>query len=241
MNIAFPALILFLLALPGFIFNVSFYQTENTPIKHLSISHKVIWCSAFTIILHIIGFFLLELRYNVNIEFILILISGAKDRFSSVISSITPHQILLAAIYLLILYFLSYLIGLLLRKAIRFFELEKYNMFRIDSPWYYIFIGYDWEDGKPDGVRIAAVVEIAGKAYLYIGWLDKFYLDSNGNIDRLILTGAMRRNMKNDKNKTNGSDLTDRFYPIDGHYFVLKYSEVKNLNVQFLKLELKNN
>ncbi len=43
--------------------------------------------------------------------------------------------------------------------------------------------------------------------------------------------------MEKDK-KTQEDNLADRFYPIDGHYFVLKYLEIKSLNIQFIKLEL---
>lgn len=131
------------------------------------------------------------------------------------------------------------------------FQLDKFSIFEIDSPWYYLFKGYDWEDGKPSAVRIAATVEMGGKCFLYVGILEKFFLTTEGNIDRLVITNAMRRKIKKDKdpketdkdkdqketNKGDNTDLLKRFYPIDGDYFVLKYSEVKNLNVQFLKID----
>ena len=34
--------------------------------------------------------------------------------------------------------------------------------------------------------------------------------------------------------------IEKRFYPIDGTYFVIKYSEIKNLNVQFIELDLES-
>lgn len=240
MNVAFPALLIFLLVLPGLIFNLAFYQTENAPLKYISLTHKAFVCSAFAILLHAIWLYLIVylFLYNVNVDLILILLSGAKDsKFSSAIATITTHEVFISAIYLISLYLGSYLLGISLRWCIRRFQLEKFNIFRIDSPWYYLFTGYDWKDGKPAGVRIAAIVEIAGKGYLYVGWLDKFYLDNNGSIDRLILTGAMRREIEKDKKIPESDSLVGRFYPIDGHYFVLKYSEAKSLNVQFIQLE----
>lgn len=241
MNLAFPALLVFLLAIPGFIFNIGFYQTENTPLKYISLTSKTIVCSAFAVSLHALWLYLAThfFHFTVNTHLVLTLISGIEDaQFSSAISSITTHEVLVSFTYLISLYIASYLLAITLRKMIRFLRLERFDFCRIDSPWYYLFTGYDWKDGKPDGVRIAAVAEIAGKGYLYIGWLDKFYLDNSGNVDRFVLTGAMRRKIEKDK-KNGETHLTERFYPIDGHYFVLKYSEIKSLNIQFLKLELK--
>ena len=66
----------------------------------------------------------------------------------------------------------------------------------------------------------------------------EIFLTTEGNIDRLVITNAMRREISKDKDsKEADTDLLKRFYPIDGDYFVLKYSEVKNLNVQFLKID----
>ncbi len=242
MNIAFPALLIFLFVLPGLIFNLAFYQADNTPLKYISLTHKTIVCSAITIILHSFWLYLTIhwFHYDININQILILIAGVKDDlFTSIILSISTAEIFATFIYLISLYIAAYLIGSFFRWGIRRTKLDKLEFFKIDHPWYYLFTGHDWTDGKPDGVRIAAIVEIAKKGYLYVGWLDKFYLNRDGSIDRLILTSAMRREIKKDKptDADNEKSLLERFYPIDGHYFILKYSEVKSLNVQFLKLE----
>jgi hypothetical protein len=84
---------------------------------------------------------------------------------------------------------------------------------------------------------ISAVMEFAGQGYLYQGYLDSFYFDSKGNIDRLVLTNTARRKIENDKTDSAVS-VEDRFYLVDGDYFVLKYAEIKNLNIQFIKLQL---
>jgi hypothetical protein len=58
-------------------------------------------------------------------------------------------------------------------------------------------------------------------------------LNKEGNIDRLVLVSASRRMLQNDKGVVEESI---RFYPIDGHYFVLKYNEVKNLNIEYFNI-----
>lgn len=239
MNIAFPALLIFLFVLPGFVFNLAFYETDNTPLNYIPLTHKAIVSFVVTIVLHTVWLLIIcyFLHLSVDLDLILILIAGVQgSKYAETITSITTHDLVAAAIYLISMYAWAYVLGKSLRWFIRYGKLdEKYSLFRIDSPWYYLFSGYDWEDGTPDGVRIAATSEIAGKGYLYVGWLDKFYLDNAGNIERLVLTSAARREIKQDKKTTDGTK--ERFYHIDGDYFVLKYSEIKSLNVQFFKIE----
>lgn len=179
-----------------------------------------------------------------NFTQLLTLISGAQGAlYANAIAAISFGKIIGTAIYLLTMYIAAYALGKFLRWIIKRFKFDKnIKTLRLDSPWYYLFTGYDWDEGKPDGVIITAAVEFAGKGYLYMGYLDNFFLDAEGNIDRLVLTSAWRRPIENDKGKEseNNPEDMDRFYSIDGHYFVLKYCEIKTLNVQFIKLEEKN-
>lgn len=241
MNIAFPALLIFLLILPGLIFNSAFYKIENTPLTYVPFTNKTIISSIITLVLHIIGLSVLTrlFHHSLNIQPLLILISGAQGKeYFAVLSSLSTVQLFFSVVYLLVIYFVAYTFGYLLRFLIIQFEWDRYSIFEIDSPWYYLFKGYVWEDGKPGGVRVAAILEISGNCFLYVGILEKFFLNGSGNIDRLVLTNAMRREIKNDKNPyEHDIHSSKRFYPIDGDYFVLKYSEVKNLNVQFLKID----
>lgn len=241
MNVAFPALLIFLLILPGLIFNSTFYKIENTPLTYVPFTSKTIISAVVTLILHTLGLLILTYFTNhpLNAWPLLTLISGAQGKeYSAVLSSLNMSQILFFALYLLIIYFLAFICGYAVRSLIVKWRWDRLSVFEIDSPWYYLFKGYDWEDGNPGGVQIAAILEMGGSCFLYVGILEKFFLNVDGNIDRLVLTNAMRREIKNDK-KPNESetDLLKRFYPIDGNYFVLKYSEVKNLNVQFLKID----
>lgn len=239
MNVALPAFLIFLFILPGLIFNLSFYNTENTPLRYVSLTHKAIISSAITIISHTIWLVLIIyfFHYQIDIHLLLLLVAGVQgEKFASAISEVTTNEIIITSYYLLSMYVITYVAGISLRWIIRYFRLdEQFSFLRIDSPWYYLFTGSDWKDGKPDGVSIAAIVEIGGKGYLYVGWLENFYLDSQGNIDRLVLTSVMRREINHDKKSPDTNN--ERFYSIDGDYFVLKYTEVKSLNVQFIKLE----
>ena len=64
MNIAFPAVLIFLLVLPALIFNLAFYRTENTPLKDISLSHKTMVGSAVAISLHSVWLLLIAYVFN---------------------------------------------------------------------------------------------------------------------------------------------------------------------------------
>jgi hypothetical protein len=252
MNLAFPALLVFLFLLPGLFFTLAFYKTESKPLNYIPLTHKAAVSFFVTFLVHFLWISLISVTaFKINFSKLLILFSGAQGNiYATTISSISLSDIVATSIYLLTIYSFAYFLGWFFRQAIRWFKLDKkLKMLRLDSPWYYLFTGYDWEEGKPDIVLISSVMELAGKGYIYLGYLDGFFLDDEGNIDRLVLTGAMRRDIEKDKisldeNQTNEivsdngkNSLEQRFYPIDGNYFVIKYSEIKNLNILFIKLE----
>jgi len=85
---------------------------------------------------------------------------------------------------------------------------------------------------------ISAIIEVAKDAVLYVGVLDDFFFDSDGKLDRLILQSVARRPLSADKSKsaTEIGSTDERFYDIDGDSFVLRYEDVKTLNVQYVKL-----
>jgi hypothetical protein len=225
------ALLIILFSLPGFLFNLAYYNSEITPLS-ISLTHKAIASLFITAILHTIGFVILIyfLGEEINFNFILILLSGMQN---NIISSISNKTIIFSMVYLICLYSIAYVIGALLRWSIKRYKWDRYNFLRIDNAWSDLFKGLDWQDGQPDGVKIAATMEIAGDSYLYVGILDNFFLNKDGNIDRLVLASASRRHLKYDKGTINESE---RFYPIDGHYFILKYNEIKNLNVEYFNV-----
>ncbi|MFC0135578.1 hypothetical protein [Massilia eurypsychrophila] len=68
--------------------------------------------------------------------------------------------------------------------------------------------------------------------------MDDIFFDSDGNLDRLILQSVARRPLSVDKTAASpeGGANEERFYDIDGDSFVLRYQDVKTLNVQYVKL-----
>jgi hypothetical protein len=244
MNIAFPTLLILLFLLPGFIFTLAFYKTDNEPLSYLPLTYKVIFSLSAAFLLHMLFLWLLSnfSGYKYNLPEMLVLISGAQSTlFNSTIKSISSNEIRNLGVYLVMIYAFSYILGKLINWIFIKLELDRFKIFRFDNPWYYLFKGYDLENINRNGfivIIISAVIEVAGQGYLYRGELEDFYFDKEGNLERLVLRNTSRRKVEEDKTDLENTPIEKRFYPIDGTYFVIKYSEIKNLNVQFIELDL---
>ncbi|TFW16640.1 hypothetical protein E4L96_15965 [Massilia arenosa] len=151
--------------------------------------------------------------------------------------------------YVASLLFSCQLIPAGIRKAISAWRLDRHDapfgtLFRFHhAPWYYLLTGADFKAGeKPDMVRVSAIVEVGKEPILYVGGLDDFFFAADGQLDRIVLQQVVRRPLSSDKPAAvshcgNAEEAeSGRFYPIDGDYLVIRYSDVKTLNVQFIKL-----
>ncbi|MBT2794785.1 hypothetical protein [Paraburkholderia strydomiana] len=67
-----------------------------------------------------------------------------------------------------------------------------------------------------------------------------YEVNEHGELDRLLLVQAQRRKLDNDRvyddDAQRYADDPKRFYPIAGDVFVLRYEEIKTLNVSYLTL-----
>ncbi|WP_457653826.1 hypothetical protein [Rhodocaloribacter sp.] len=129
----------------------------------------------------------------------------------------------------------------------------RWDALRFDNDWYYLFTGESRAFDIPEKERtrerlralfeeeqivyvfIAAVVEQAGSAFLYWGILSDFFFDPAGKLDRIILQSAQRRSLARDRKEedTRLPYESEVFYPIRGHYFVLPFANIRNLNVEY--------
>lgn len=84
MNIAFPALLIFLFILPGLFFTLAFYNTDNKPLNYISLTHKAAVSFFVTFLVHLFGLFILVtyINYQINYTAFFVLISGAQNTLS---------------------------------------------------------------------------------------------------------------------------------------------------------------
>jgi len=246
MNVALPTLILFVVLLPGFIFRSGLKRAERTSVDFSPFGRVVAEAVLWAILLHMAWIIISHLAFAREFEPVVLmnLISSLPTTQAGAAQRVGIEFRPIAA-YFISLLIASHVVPMLIRSAISRYRLDRdgaplSTIFRFhDAPWYYLLTGADFpEDQQPDLISISAIVEVAKEAVLYVGFLDDFYFDSDGQLDRLILQQVSRRPIANDKptGPSTADQDTGRFYPIDGDNFVLRYSEAITLNVQYVKL-----
>ena len=248
MNVALPAIIVFLLVLPGFIFRDRYKRTERTVLDYAPfgrvVAEAVLWAAALHAI-WLAGAWLFRGHFF-RLDILMGLLSASPTAQARAIEDLDRQADWLAE-YFASLLLASLLIPIVLRSVITRWRLDRFGHWLApvvrfhDAPWYYLLSGADFaKEELPDLIKISAIVDVAGEPYLYQGFLDDFYFNPDGELDRLVLEEASRRPLANDKPKPDGGKqagaVDERFYPIDGDYFVLRYSEAITLNVVYLKL-----
>ena len=255
MNVAFSALLVFLLLLPGFLFRTYFKRAEKVVLDIKPFGQAAIDAFLTALVLDLVWYALSSALTGARADFkaLLTLVAGEKSsELEGAIAELArdPWH---PGLFFASLYAFAIVAGFSLRRIVTRLKLDRRgaplaNLLRFDTPWYYLFTGYD-RAAPPNGVAIGAVVSLGGIAYLYTGVLVEYFLDDQGQLNRLVLASAARRPLsedapeESDASPSEGSAAVEaspradeRFYPIEGDYFVLRYSEVLTLNVRYLDL-----
>jgi hypothetical protein len=97
---------------------------------------------------------------------------------------------------------------------------------------------------RVDGVYLSAVVDHASGSYLYRGIVSDFTFDRDGALDTIVLADAHRRRLVDDRAE-NGPPARvgpaapdERYYEIRGDFLVLRYSELRTLNLDYFAVTL---
>lgn len=242
MNVALPALIVFLLLLPGFIFRTNLKRAERTSLDYSPFGHVVSEAVLWALALHLSWLGLAHCWPGREVDPVVLLkLLSSAPAIQSEASEVVGTEFRWIAAYLVTLLITSYILPLTVRRIISSYRLDRADarfspVFRFHrAPWYYLLTGADFRrEDAPDLIIVAAIVEV-GDPMLYVGVLDEFYVDAEGQLDRLVLQNVARRPIASDK--TPGDDPGEsRFYDVDGDYFVLRYSEAITLNIQYARL-----
>ena len=93
-----------------------------------------------------------------------------------------------------------------------------------------------------DGVYVSAVVDHSKDSYLYRGIVEDWTFDGEGNLETIALSNAHRRLMSQDRPQAHteqpGAQIPpdSRYYRIHGDLLVLRYAEIKTLNLDYFTL-----
>ena len=243
MSVALPALVVFAILLPGFVTRSRLKRAERLSLDYSPfgqvVTQAVLWSGG----LHLAWLLLTYLATGRTLRpDVLLELLGSESAAQARALEAVARDARPVAAYFGTLVLFAYLAPAGLRWLI-----ERYHLDRLgaplsrslrfnDAPWYYLLSGADFpHDQTPDLIYVSAIVDVAGQPILYTGVLDDYFLDPDGRLDRVILEGVMRRPLARDK-EAGGRPGLDRFYPIDGDYFVLRYSEAITLNIEYIKL-----
>jgi hypothetical protein len=246
MNVALPALIVFLLVLPGFIFRSRFKRAERTSLDYSPFgqvaTEAVMWAGFAHLIWLVVSYCFFSHRMA---PAVLMKLLSSDPAAQARAADIVASDFGWISAYFASLIIASYATPKALRAVVSRYRLDRAAaplsaLFRFhQAPWYYLLSGADFTKvNEPDFIIVSAIVEVAGGAYLYVGILDQFFVTSDGQLDRLVLQEVARRPIASDKPSelAEGAEMPQRFYDVDGDYFVLRYSEAITLNVQYVKL-----
>lgn len=245
MNIALPALVFFFLLLPGFVARSRIKRVERQALDYSPFGQVVSEAVFWAIGLHGLWLLLTEALTDQSWRPLLVLQLLSSDAQTQR-SALEPLSTQAGSVAF---YFVSLMVfAFLAPTGIRWF-ISAWRLDRLHSPlsplvrfsgapWYYLLRGADFpRESQPDLIAVSAVVDVAGQPYLYTGLLDEYFTDQTGDLDRLILQQVMRRPLAADKKADSTTDGLERFYPVDGDYFVLRYREAITLNIEYIKLQ----
>lgn len=261
MNLAVPAIVVFFVLLPGFIFRSRLKLVEKesqdfSPFGQI-VAGGVIYAGILHTIVLLGAHFILDRTARLD-QFVHVLVSPSTftpEDFKAVADS--AWQI---AEYFGVLFLISLVVPSAIRKGIISWSLDRYGsplswLCRFHgAPWYYLLSKADFKASeRPELlISVSAIVEVAGQAYLYTGFLDEYFTDKDGQLDRIVLTRTERRKIEDDKvdapENSVGRECSTadddaksevrRFYPITGDYFVIRYSEIVTLNIHYYRVVL---
>jgi hypothetical protein len=252
MNIAFSSILILSTLIPGIIFRKTYYSEEFSK-QYFKASFFGVLSSTLipTIIFQII--FILIFSFKIDFEIILKILRGTIDE--SVIENIASYHWNILS-YFLLLSIVSAFLGYLSKKIIRYTKFDrKIKIFRFQNSWHYILKGEIFDFPKAninlfndevediELIFIDALLEVNGQAIIYDGILVDYELSQNSSgLETISIKSAKRRCLTNDRIKNiDSSEYStsnkDDYYPINGHLLVLKYSDLKNLNFTYYKLD----
>lgn len=259
MNLAFGALLLFLLLFPGILLRISYlngpYSRKNI---QSSLVDELILSLIPALILQAVGYGLVNAfsSYHIRLEVLYQLIVGVsgpqyKPDFALIERSLSPFLG-----YHFLLFVIAVLAGKAARWLVKRYDLDiRFHSLRFNNDWYYLLSGrlldFPGRPGQASAVSLIfvdALVEVKDGSYLYSGLLEEFFLSKDG-LDRICLSQVYRRKLSDDASDRVPSELESaedegptgkafdqRYYEMPGDLFVIPYAQIRNLNLSYFNV-----
>lgn len=240
MNLAISSLIIFIIVSPAILARRIYFTKELSKSFVSRNTLQEIFSSIFlSFILHFLWSGTVELiGFKIDFKIVFELLFNPQ--------AITDYTNITTNIYKIFLYFTSLAIvstifGYGIRNIVRVYKLDrKSTLLRYDNTWYYIFSGEVLDIEKYNknksvtsdniGQRVVDVLTKSDEKYvLYRGSLIDYQLNDNNSVDFIVLAAPRKQVI--------GEDVTK---DITSNYFIIPYSEILNINIKYLEIDVEN-
>ena len=251
MNIAFPAVLIILLVLPGVIFNKC-RSVSGRFGSQRQILDEIFPSFGAAVVAHLVwvsGCYLLSgwSGLQVDIEAVLLLAAGRLGEQPNSIQAIqaaSDHPIAVL-IYFSSLLAVCYAAGCWYRRflvwrhgsvrALTVFAAQDEFQARRFADWAKV-IPTALPDSEVACTIVVASLTIGSKSYLYAGFLGNVvWNESTGEPEWIQLWSTSRRDIMEDRD--GDSNMPDTWYDVAGEFFMIRFSEVDTLNLIYTVLE----
>ena len=229
MNFLFNALIITLLLLPGVILRLSYlsiFYSKKT--FRSSFAEELLLSLLPTFLIQFAGFLIIKNKVDIGTFYLLLINSDKTVQHNLSANSITGFLT-----YCTIIYIVSALLGVVLRKLVQEYSLDvRIPLLRLYNDWYYHLWGFIKRDEKGrkifneiDIVWLDILVDSKEGSFLYSGWLYEFILSKEEGLEFLCLNGVRRRKLAMDKSEDQA---------------IIKFENNNDINVSYDNYEAKN-
>ena len=199
MNLAFPALFVLLLLLPGILLSYSYRRGffRRSPITLGPIKDEIGRGIVLAVLVHLVALSLSWLcgGWVPRTDVFLAVFADVGD----VTPETAAEEFMAGLWYLAAINGAALVVGLIGHGIVRYWELDlKRERLRFNNEWHYLFSGEARKfprerEADVDFVFVSVVVEQGEDSILYWGLLSYYFFDRTGTLDKIVLTDAQRR------------------------------------------------
>lgn len=237
MNIALSAVIIFILLIPPIAFYVSYsFGNYSKAGPKFSLLDGVLASATLSLFVHAFAIFFIsgEVRFDILLK----VLGGEIKSVEHIISNKTfSAAIKQFAFYNLIILAVSVAAGRMVRFIIKRanYNNGKYELFRLNNRWWYLFRGYENEVSNFDLLSVDAVVDTKDGTIIYSGFLVN-YICNGEELDRIYLRDTVRREFKTTDVNGKFQNIAGVPVSIPGDTFSIPYKIISSLNLKFIEL-----
>jgi hypothetical protein len=232
-NIALPALVILLGLLPGIVFYYAYFagRFEKRRAGVSALEEAAVYV-VVAIPLDTFAFWLFRvLGFDLDLSMVARILIGnvAEPALQQMTARFNDSVVRTTICYLSVLA-TSAVAGWGLRRIVWTLRIDTYlGIFKLRHSWYYVFQARH-RDLPPDALAFVYILteHAEDKTRLYRGLVADYDLTSDGNLDSIILRGAMR-------GKGRGSVFV--WVPIPGDLFVVSGRAIHSINVEYWRID----